>query len=123
MRTFLLIELLLFIMLAVGFLFAQEQKVLITFSEPMDKTGLLDINNWKVFDEQLQEIPIQRIGVAGNDSLAVLFLPFLSYKTNFIVRVANVTDKAGNLINDKNSGWFYCDGFDQRETRPYLILK
>ena len=107
----------------IGIAYSQEQKLLVTFSEPMDRTTLFEINNWTVYDESLNEISIHRIGIAGNDSLVVVYLPFLSYKTNFIVRVIDVKDKAGNLINEHNSAWFYFDGYDPNESKPYLILK
>lgn len=109
--------------LIIGFASAQEQMVMVTFSEPMDRATLFDIDNWAVYDENLNSISIHRIGIAGNDSLAVIYLPFLSYKTNFTVRVQNVKDKAGNIIGDNNSAWFYCDGYNPNETKPYLILK
>lgn len=123
MRVFLLIEFLLLLILMIGFAYSQEQMVLVTFSEPMDRKTFFDVNNWTVYDESLNPVNINRIGVADNDSLVVVYLPFLSYKTNYIVRVTNVKDKAGNLINGHNSAWFYCDGYNPNETKPYLILK
>lgn len=123
MRVFLLIEFFLLLILMIGFAYSQEQMVLVTFSEPMDRTTLFNADNWTVYDESLNPVNINRIGVAGNDSLVVVYLPFLSYKTNFIVRVTDVKDKAGNLINEHNSAWFYFDGYNPSETKPYLILK
>jgi hypothetical protein len=107
----------------IGFAYSQEQMVLVTFSEPMDRPTLFNVENWTVYDESLSPVNINRIGVADNDSLVVVYLPFLSYKTNFIVRVMNVKDKAGNLISEHNSAWFYFDGYNPDEKKPYLILK
>lgn len=107
----------------IGIAYSQEQKLLVTFSEPMDRTTLFEINNWGVWDSDMNPVPINKIGVGLNDSLVVLYFPFLPYKTNFIVRVTDVKDKSGNLINEHNSAWFYFDGYDPNEPTPYLILK
>ena len=123
MKTFFLFELFLLLILLTGFIFGQEQKIAIKFNEEMDRTTLFDIDNWNVYDSELNEVSINRIGVVEDNTVAIIYTPFLKYKTNFIVRVINVKDKAGNLINStKNSAWFFVDGFDSTAVTPVLIL-
>ena len=123
MKTFIYIEIFLFLLLAIGLAFAQEQKIQLVFNETMDRSTLFNINNYNLYDNQLNEVGVNRIGVAQGDSIVILYTPFLSYKTNFIVRVANVKDKAGNLINpEHNFAWFYVDGFDSTQVAPKLFF-
>lgn len=105
--------------------FAQEQQLQLVFSEKMNRAKLFDVKNYTVYDNKLNEIGIHKIGVAQGDSIVVLFLNPLNYKTDYIVRVQNLTDVAGNLIDPKhNNAWFYFDGFDPvNEAQPYLIIK
>lgn len=101
---------------------AQNQLLQLTFSEKMDKTTLLNKNNYTVFDDKLNIIPIEKVGVS--DSIAVLFLPFLTYKTNYLVRVSNVKDLAGNLIDPQhNSAWFYFNGYDSTLAKPNIFVR
>lgn len=102
---------------------AQEQKIILRFSEPMDKETLLLKSNYNLFDESMNAITINKIGVVQGDTAVVIFTDFLNYKTNFVIRVQNVKDKAGNLINEQNSAWFYVDGYNPNEPKPYLIIK
>lgn len=102
---------------------AQQHYIQVNFSEPMDKASLFDVNNWTVYDSNLREVRINKIGIAGSDSIAILYTKFLSYKNGYTVRVENVTDKAGNPINENNSAWFYFNGYDPMQHRPYLIIK
>lgn len=105
-------------------IYAQEQEIEVKFSEPMDRVSLFNVNNWHIYDSNLNEIPIKKIGVAEGDTIAILYTPFLDYKTNFTVRVNNVKDKAGNIVNPiYNSAWFYCDGYDSTQVRPEYIIK
>lgn len=102
---------------------AQEQKIILRFSEPMDKQTLLLKSNYNLFDESMNAITINKVGVVQGDTAVIIFTNFLNYKTNFVVRVQNVKDKAGNLINQQNSAWFYCDGYNPQEPKPYLVIK
>lgn len=116
-------KLILFYILLCCLSFAQEQKILLKFSEPMEKQGLLLKSNYSLFDGSMNTITINKIGVVQGDTAVVIFTNFLNYKTNFIVRVQNVKDKAGNLINEHNSAWFYVDGYNPNEPKPYLMIK
>lgn len=117
-------KIIVFILFLCQFCFAQYHYLRINFSEDMDTVTTKAKENYTVFDSNMNEIQVHRIGkVLDADSSIVLELPFLNYKTNFIVRVTNVKDRAGNLINENNFAWFYFDGYDPNEPQPYLIIK
>jgi len=101
---------------------AQRHHIAVQFSEPVYIAGALDKDNYTIWDAELNEIPILNVWQA-NDSVFVVVVDFLDYKSNYSVRVENVSDLAGNLINvENNSAWFYFDGFDLDELQPYLIV-
>lgn len=103
---------------------SQEQMIILKFSEPMDKQTLLLKSNYNLFNETFNSITINKIGVVEGDSAVIIFTDFLSYKTNFIIRVQNVKDKAGNLIHeDHDSAWFYVDGYNSADSEPKIIVK
>jgi len=102
---------------------AQQHYIQVVFSEPMDRPTVLNKSNWTVSDSNLKEVKINKIGVAEGDSIVVLYTEFLAYKSGYTVRVENVTDKAGNPINENNSAWFYFNGYDPMQHRPYLMIK
>lgn len=103
----------------------------LTFSEAMDTNTTRDLNNYEVFDDSLNMIPILAAGVPHEpgtleavDSMIILLVDVPEYKTTYSVRVSNVTDIAGNPISENgNSAWYYFDGFDINEPQPYLIVK
>lgn len=103
----------------------QELKILVTFSEQMNRTDLLNKNNFTVYNSEFSQVNIIKVGMyATTDSLCIVFVEPLSYKTNFIIRVQNVRDKSGNLINTEyNSAWFYFDGFSLNEIKPKIKVK
>lgn len=121
---FFLLTVIYILLLSTILVFGQQQIIQVEFNEKMDRQTLFDINNWQLMDADLNEINIKKIGVAPpNDSIVVLFTEFLSYKTNFNIRVRNLKDAAGNLISPNHDGaWFYLDGFDQNQKRPKLIF-
>jgi len=106
-------------------IFAQYHFLRIDFSEPMDTSSLRPKINYTVFNSEMVEIPIINTGIIEDvDSSVVLVIPHLTYKTDFVVRVMNVKDVAGNLVDpEHNSMWFYFDGYDPNESKPYLIME
>lgn len=102
--------------------FAQQHYIQLVYSEKMQLETILDKNNYTLYDQSMQIRPIDRVG-AINDSIVVLFVPFLDYKTNYLVKVVNVKDVAGNYIADKNFAWFRFDGFDTNQTKPNLKIR
>lgn len=124
MKTFIFLSILYIVLLFSILAFGQQQIIQVTFNEKMDRQTLFDVNNWQLFDENFNEISIAKIAVVPpNDSIAILFTEFLSYKTNFNVRVRNVKDAAGNLISPSHdNAWFYLDGFDSGQQKPKLIF-
>ena len=121
-------KLLLTVLFLTAFSWGQDtshtHKLLLMFNEPMSRPELFDKDNYTVFDDSLNEVNIREVGVVQGDTAVVLFVDFLDYKTDFAVRVFNVTDTAGNTINpNKNSAWFYFDGFDPTQQQPVIIIK
>lgn len=110
--------------------FAQEHYLLLSFSEPMDTSILKVKSHYFVFDSEMNPIAVNRIALIFSpdsskclDSLVIVSVPALSYKTNFILRVDSLTDKAGNLIDpENNSAWFYFDGFDPEADQPKFLI-
>lgn len=111
-----------FILLIQVSLVAQQHYVQIVFSEKMQLQTILDKNNYTLYDQSMQIKPIDRVG-AINDSIVVLFVPYLDYKTNYLVKVENVKDLAGNYINNKNTAWFRFDGFDFGQDKPNFKIR
>lgn len=106
----------LLLILSINIFPQQHNKLVkITFSEQMDTTSIKEKSNYTIFDSQFRELTIYRIGLEQGevDSVAYLEIPFPTYKTNYIVRVENARDRAGNLIDpEHNAVWFFFDGFD-----------
>lgn len=123
MKNFRNILVLALLIIHCSLLTGQQHYIQVAFSEPMDRETVLDKSNWTVFDSNLREVQIHKIGITENDSIAVLYTKFLAYKSGYTVRVQNVKDKAGNYINENNSAWLYFDGYDVKQHRPYLIIK
>lgn len=92
---------------------SNTHKIRLDFSEPMQRAELWINNNYTVFDTSLAETTIRDVGILPGDSAVVVYVDHLWYKTEFAIRVFNVKDTAGNVINPgKNSGWFFFNGFD-----------
>lgn len=115
-------KVLILIFLATVIVPAQQHYIQLIFSEPMQMETILNKDNYTLFNQSMQQIPIVNVG-AINDSIAVLIVPPLAYKTNYLVRVDNVRDKAGNYINDKNIAWFRFDGFDQNVNKTGIKIR
>lgn len=100
---------------------AQRHHIAVTYSEPVGVSAL-EINNYTVFDAEMNEIPVLNVWEV-TDSIYVVVVNFLGYKSGFVIRANNIKDLAGNLINNNNSAWFYFDGYNPNEPQPYLIVK
>lgn len=104
---------------------AQEHYIQVTFSEPMNRTDLFDINNWLITDARGNEVAINKIGIAEGDSIAVLYTHFLAYKTHYTVSILpTVRDSSGNAMDTTHTqANFNFNGYDPMQHRPYLIIK
>lgn len=93
--------------------------VLVEFNENMSTEGLRDVNNYRMFDKDSNDVKIYNIGIVNmldgyqiaDTSLVALITEKLLNKNEYNVIVSNVKDKSGNLIGDKNTGWFYFNGY------------
>ncbi|AFH47791.1 Hypothetical protein IALB_0077 [Ignavibacterium album JCM 16511] len=101
---------------------AQQHYIRVIFSEKMQIETILNKNNYTLYDQSMRIVPIDKVG-AVNDSIVILFVQFLDYKTNYLVKVINVKDLAGNYINDKNTAWFRFDGYDTTQTKPKIKIR
>lgn len=100
---------------------AQRHHIAVTYSEAVDNSAL-EINNYTVFDVELNEIDVLNVWLLS-DSVYAVVVNFLNYKSNFSIRADNIKDLAGNWINENNTAWFYFDGYDENEPQPYLIVR
>lgn len=105
--------------------------LILTFNQPMDSVSLSKKSNYKVFDQNMNELEVLNLATMHQrdtevliDSSVLLLVNAPNYKTNYIVRVDSVYGKNGLLIDKgKSSMWYYFDGYDPNSTKPYLILK
>jgi hypothetical protein len=73
--------------------------ILVTFSEPMSKEGIFDINNYEVLADDSVAVNIYKVGVVEGDTAVVLYIEKNSEWKNFTIKVSNLKDLAGNLLN------------------------
>lgn len=73
--------------------------ILLTFSEPMSKDGIFDINNYEVLANDNVPVKIYKVGVVENDTAVVLYIEKNDKWKNFSIKVSNLKDLAGNLLN------------------------
>ncbi len=101
--------------------------ILVEFSEPMSMDGLLDVHNYKVYDSTNSIVKLYKVGVVVSiddsppsqpiivdsvgTTVVALIVKRIQPHEQYAVQVFNVKDKAGNVIGDKNEGWFYFNGF------------
>lgn len=111
-----------FILVFQTLLVAQQHYVQIVYSEKMQLQTILDKNNYTLYDQSMQQIQITKVG-AVNDSIVILIVAHLEYKTNYLIKVENVKDLAGNYINNKNTAWFRFDGFDSNQVKPGFKIR
>ncbi len=116
-------KLLLITILIISFTaFAQHHYIRVVFSEKMDLNTMVEINNYSVYNTSMQRQLIEGIGVE-NDSIVVLVVQALQYKSNYLIKVENVKDLAGNYINNKNTAWIRFDGFDPSQIKPKIKIQ
>ena len=73
--------------------------ILVTFSEPMLKDGIFDLNNYEVLADDSVAVKIYKVGVVENNTEVVLYIEKNSEWKNFTIKVSNLKDLAGNLLN------------------------
>lgn len=81
----------------------ETSKVLVRFNEPMSREGIFDVSNYKVIDENNNELRIYKVGVVEGDTAVVLFTESHLKGKVYKVYVSNLKDKAGNLISQENN--------------------
>jgi len=78
-------------------------KILVSFSEPMSKDGIFDINNYEVIANGNEQVKIYKVGVVEGDTAVVLYIENNYEWEYFKIYVSNLKDLAGNLINDERN--------------------
>ena len=73
--------------------------ILVTFSEPMSKEGIFDINNYEVLADDSVAVNIYKVGVIEGNTAVVLYVEKNGEWKNFTIKVSNLKDLAGNLLN------------------------
>jgi len=105
--------------------------VLVEFSENMSMDGLLDIANYSIVDNDNRSWQIYRVGIVEeldsiiipDTSLVALVTERLAYRKEYTTTVVNVKDKAGNVIELENSGWYFFNGFTPSIPVPTVDLE
>ena len=77
--------------------------ILVTFSEPMSKDGIFDINNYEVIANGNEQVRIYKVGVVEGDTAVVLYIEKNYEWKTYTIKVSNLKDLAGNLINDERN--------------------
>ena len=93
--------------------------ILVEFNENMSVEGLRDVNKYVLKDESNKIYNIYKIGIVNvldsivirDTSVVVLITERLEYRKEYTVTVTGVKDKAGNFIQNKNTGWFFYNGY------------
>lgn len=67
------------------------------------REGIFDVSNYKVIDENNNELKIYKVGVVEGDTAVVLFTENHLKGKIYKVIVSNLKDKAGNLISQENN--------------------
>jgi hypothetical protein len=73
--------------------------ILVTFSEPMSKDGIFDINNYEVLANDSLPVKIYKVGLVEGNSAVVVYIEKNDNWKIFRIKVSNVKDLAGNLLN------------------------
>ena len=106
-KVFIIIILILLSILATPNSLAQSDddafKILVTFSEPMSKDGIVDINNYEVIANGNEQVKIYKVGVVEGNTAVVLYIENNHEWKTFKIYVSNLKDLAGNLINDERN--------------------
>lgn len=93
--------------------------ILVEFSENMSMDGLLDVANYSIVDNDDKFWIIYRVGIVQeldgiiipDTSLVALITERLAYRKEYTTTVVNVKDKAGNIIENENKGWYFYNGY------------
>jgi len=106
-KVFILILLTLFAFLATPASLAQSAEnnsmLLITFSEPMSKDGIFDIDNYEVIANGNEQVRINKVGMVEGDTAIVLYIEKNYEWKTYTIKVSNLKDLAGNSINHKKN--------------------
>lgn len=77
--------------------------ILVTFSEPMSKEGVFDLNNYEVLANDKVPVKIYKVGLIEDNSAVVLYIEKMYKWKTLTIKVSNLKDRAGNEINyEKN---------------------
>lgn len=85
----------------------ETSKVLVRFSEPMSREGIFNTSNYKVVDENNNELKVYKVGVVEGDTAVVLFTESHLRGKIYKVIISNLKDKSGNIINQENNFALY----------------
>lgn len=77
--------------------------ILLTFSEPMSKEGIFDINNYEVIANGNEQARIYKVGVVEGDTAVVLYIEKNYGWKTYTIKASNIKDLAGNTINYKKN--------------------
>jgi len=106
-RVAIIILLLLLSILATPTSLAQSDEdaymILVTFSEPMSKEGIFDVNNYEVIANDNVPVKIFEVGLVEGDTSVVLYIEKIYDWETFTIRVFNLKDLAGNLVHYKKN--------------------
>ena len=78
-------------------------KILVSFSEPMSKDGIFDINNYEVIANGNDPVKIYKVGMVEGNTAVVLYIENNYEWETYKIYVSNLKDLAGNLINDEKN--------------------
>ncbi len=73
--------------------------ILVTFSEPMSKDGIFDLNNYEVLANDNVPVKIYKVGLVEGNTGVVLYIEKIYDWKTFTIKVSNLKDVAGNEIN------------------------
>ena len=77
--------------------------ILLTFSEPMSKEGIFNINNYEVIANGNEQATIYKVGVVEGDTAVVLYIEKNYEWKTYTIKVSNLKDLVGNTINYKKN--------------------
>ena len=73
--------------------------ILVTFSEPMSKDGIFDLNNYEVLANDNVPVKIYKVALVEGNTGVVLYIEKIYDWKTFTIKVSNLKDVAGNEIN------------------------
>ena len=106
-KVFILILLALFAFLTTPASLAQSDEdaymILVTFSEPMSKEGIFNIDNYEVIANRNEQVRIYKVGMVEGNTAVVLYIEKNYEWKTYTIKVSNLKDLAGNHINHKKN--------------------